>query len=467
MSAAPALRCLLAGAALAGLFLSLGAGARPPLSGGDTTTHLINEDAFSLPAANLSLVRRDGFFVGNSFFTNAWVSAPASTTARDGLGPLFNTNTCQGCHLKDGRGRLPDADEPLTSALVRISLPNEHRESEAALRRDGVVPEPSYGGQIQNRALPGMRPEARVRLRWEDIEGEFADGTPYTLRRPVVTLTDLAYGPLHPDTRMSLRVAPPLIGMGLLEAIPEWRLEELADPHDDDGDLISGRINRVWDRSAGSMTSGRFGWKAGQPTVRQQVAAAFAGDMGLTTGLYPEPPCSPAQRECLEAPHGGDPEVEDPVLEVVAFYARHLGVPPRRDHDGAAVRRGEELFQSAGCSACHVETHRTGEVAGAPELSNQEIHPYTDLLLHEMGEGLADGRTEFRANRREWRTPPLWGIGLTEVVSRHTRFLHDGRARNLQEAILWHGGEARRSRQHFLQMDRRERDHLLQFLQSL
>jgi CxxC motif-containing protein (DUF1111 family) len=451
---------------LAALFACLwpaAAPAEPPYSGGKTTTAIFDTSAFSLPAANLRLARKSSFFAGNSFFTNPWVSAPATTSARDGLGPLFNTNACQSCHLKDGRGRPPRPGENAVSLLVRVSVPR----AAGAPPRAGVTPEPTYGDQIQTRALPGVPPEAEVEVQWEDVPGRFADGSSYILRRPKLALRALAYGALRPDTQLSARVAPALVGMGLLEAVPARELAARADPADADGDGISGRMNEVWSLERNELAPGRFGWKAGQPSVRQQIAAAFAGDLGVTSQLYPASSCTAAQTRCRATPDGGTPELGDEVLELVTFYVKTLAVPARRRPQLASVQRGEELFRKAGCASCHVERFVTGDAAPFPELSHQEIHPYTDLLLHDMGDGLADGRSEFAADGREWRTPPLWGIGLVPVVSRHSELLHDGRARNLEEAILWHGGEAAAAQRAYAALAREDRAQLLLFLESL
>jgi len=455
-------------ARLAALVLGLApaaATAAPPDSGGATTVRIVDASAFSLPAANLPMTRLADFFAGNSFFTNPWVSAPASTSARDGLGPLFSTNSCQSCHLKDGRGQPPAPGEAMLSMLVRLSVPARTPEERALEQRVGALPEPRYGQQIQSRGIPGVPPEARPTLRWSDVRGRFGDGTPYTLTRPTVELDELGYGPLHAEVRLSARVAPPLVGLGLLERIPSAAIEALADPDDRDANGISGRVNRVRDAASGASSLGRFGWKAGQPSVRQQVAAAFHGDLGITSSLFPESPCTPVQVACAKAPDGCTPELTDALLDLVTFYARTLGVPARRNPSTA--RPGEALFRKIGCADCHVERFVTGPAPDLPLLAEQEIHPYTDLLLHDMGEGLADGRPEFAADGREWRTPPLWGIGLVHAVSRHTRFLHDGRARNLEEAILWHGGEAEKARRAYTALERSERDQLLFFLDTL
>jgi CxxC motif-containing protein (DUF1111 family) len=437
------------------------------LSAGAASVRQYDHNAFSMPAANLAPSRRLDFAVGNSFFRNPWVVAPATTTARDGLGPLFNTNACQNCHIKDGRGHPPAPDAAsAASLLVRLSLPHDATQAEL-IERLGVIPEPTYGSQLQDMANPGVAPEGKVRLSYRSVPVRFADGTLVELRQPELDISQLGYGALHPDARFSVRVAPPMIGLGLLEAIAEADILANADPEDADGDGISGRPNRVWDRVQQRSVLGRFGWKAGQPNLNQQNADAFANDMGLTSSLIAEGNCTAAQTDCLAAPHGGEPEVSDSILASVLFYSRNLGVPARRDVDSPAVLQGKNLFHQAGCQKCHTPSFTTAAAAAEPELANQSIRPYSDLLLHDMGEGLADNREEFLANGREWRTAPLWGIGLTETVGGHSQFLHDGRARNLLEAILWHGGEAEAAKQQILTFDAEQRAALLAFLNSL
>lgn len=468
---APLRPCLLS------LVLALSACERTPapaepgeaLSGGATTVHQSDRNAFSLPSANLSPSRRLDFAVGNSFFRNPWVIAPSTTTARDGLGPLFNTNACQNCHIKDGRGHPPAVDaSSAASMLVRLSVPGDNSATHDELRqRLGVVPEPSYGGQLQDMSNPGLPPEAKVRVEYDLQSVSLADGTLVELRKPRLLISNLGYGEMHADTQLSARVAPPMIGLGLLEAIPEAALLAGEDPQDHDGDGIRGMANRVWDDARNTRVVGRFGWKAGQPNLNQQNVHAFSSDMGLSTSLLPHDECTAAQADCRAMPHGGEPEVSDNILASVLFYTRNLAVPARRNVNELAVRRGKQLFMAAGCAKCHTPSFVTAADAAEPELARQTIRPYSDLLLHDMGEGLADGRAEFQANGRQWRTAPLWGIGLTEAVNGHTQFLHDGRARNLQEAILWHGGEALHARQRFTEFDAGERAALLAFLNSL
>ncbi|MBC9252065.1 thiol oxidoreductase [Pseudomonas alcaligenes] len=439
------------------------------LSGGTTTVQQRDHNAFSLPSANLQPSRRLDFSVGNSFFRNPWVIAPTTTTARDGLGPLFNTNACQNCHIKDGRGHPPEPGaNSAASMLVRLSIPADGSAEHAALlERAGVIAEPVYGGQLQDMSNPGTAPEGKVRVNYSTVAVSFADGTRVELRQPQLQISKLGYGAMRPDTQFSVRIAPPMIGLGLLEAIPESALLANADPDDRDGDGIRGVANRVWDDARGTTVLGRFGWKAGQPSLAQQNAHAFANDMGLTSSLVVHDDCTASQFDCRNAVNGGEPEVSDSIAASVLFYTRNLAVPARRNVDDLAVRQGKQLFHEAGCQKCHVPSFTTAATAAEPELTNQTIRPYSDLLLHDMGDGLADQRSEFQANGRQWRTAPLWGIGLTEVVSGHTQFLHDGRARNLLEAILWHGGEAEPAKQYVLTYDAEQRNALLAFLNSL
>ncbi|HAS6192175.1 TPA: c-type cytochrome [Vibrio vulnificus] len=437
-------------------------------SGGDTSVKKEGPNAFSLPAANLPMSKRLDFSVGNSFFRNPWVSAPASTDARDGLGPLFNTNGCQNCHIKDGRGHPPEkGDSHAVSMLVRLSIPALTAEQKKAVITSGVIPEPTYGGQLQDFALQDQKPEGQISIRYSDVPVTFSDGTTVVLRKPTVEIRDLAYGEMHPQTLLSARVAPPMIGLGLLESIAEETLLQWADEDDRNQDGISGKLNKVWDVQTQSLAIGRFGWKAGQPTLMQQNAAAFNGDLGLTSHLFPQENCTDRQDLCRKLPNGGSPEVSDNILDFVEFYSQHLAVPIRRNVNDPQVKLGETLFVQSGCESCHKQTVKTAKREALPALSEQTIHPYTDLLLHDMGSGLADNRPEYLANGQEWRTPPLWGIGYTQEVNDHTYFLHDGRARNLMEAVLWHGGEAEAAKQNVLKMSAKERDALIAFLNSL
>lgn len=430
------------------------------LSGGAGTVFDATISAFGQPSRNLPLSQRTAFFVGNALFNRDWVTAPSSTVGSDGLGPLFNARSCSSCHFRDGRGRPPVLpEEDSVGILFRLSIPGVGDDGGPRL-------EPTYGGQLNQAGIPGVPGEGRVAISYEEVPGRYADGEPYSLRQPRYDLVELAYGPPDPALRLSPRTAPFLIGLGLLEAVDERTVLAAADPDDRDGDGISGRANLVWDVRRGQPALGRFGWKANVPTLEQQNAGAFVGDIGITSPLFPEQNCTAAETACLSAPNGGDPEIDQDKLDAVTFYSRHLAVPARRDVADPTVRRGEALFAEIGCASCHTPTLTTGAIA-APALAGQRIHPYTDLLLHDMGDGLADDRPDFLADGREWRTPPLWGVGLIATVNRHTLLLHDGRARDVAEAILWHDGEAAAAREGFRTLPSDDRAALLRFLDSL
>jgi CxxC motif-containing protein (DUF1111 family) len=428
------------------------------VAGGGINTTDTSYNAFSHPLKKISKSHLDDFYVGQSFFKRPWVSAPASTKARDGLGPIFNANSCHSCHVRNGRGRLPEGKEKIRSALIRLST--QDKKSQA------TIPNPIYGDQIQPYSADNKIGEATPQFTYSEITGEFDDGESYTLIKPTVFFTDWQYG-LPEDTLLtSIRVAPVLIGMGLLDAIPEAEILSYSDPEDLNKDGISGRANEVLDIQNQHSSLGRFGWKASQPSLLQQVASAFRNDMGITSELFSDQPCLSLQFDCLSYPHGGTPEIVTDIFRKVVIYTALLAVPKQRKPHDSFVRQGKILFDRLKCSACHRPAFKTGS-HNLAELANQNIFPYTDLLLHDMGEGLADHRPDFVANGREWRTPPLWGIGLVKKVNGHQRFLHDGRARGLMEAILWHGGEAEYSRQQVLKLTKSQRQVLLTFLQSL
>ncbi|MEM9106306.1 MAG: di-heme oxidoredictase family protein [Pseudomonadota bacterium] len=444
-------------------------------AGAATVRARTNQDAFSQPSGNLNFEDELDFRVGNGLFRKLWVSSPSSTLASDGLGPLYNARSCQRCHLKDGRGHPPEGpDDNSISMFLRVSIPGDPEDAVSEIEDYiSTLPEPTYGTQLQDFSLAGHAAEYRLQIDYEEIPITLADGEIVSLRKPTYTAADLGYGPLHPDTMFSPRVAPQMIGLGLLEAIPAADILALADPQDADEDGISGRPNIVYSTEYQMPLLGRFGLKAGMPTVREQSAGAFAGDIGISSPIFPAPwgECTPAQTDCRTAPHGDRDdrrwEIDDQGLDLVTFYSRNLAVPERRDIDDPQVLRGKQLFYETGCISCHQPAFVTHRLQDRPEQSFQLIWPYSDLLLHDMGEGLADNRPEARANGREWRTAPLWGIGLTEQVSGHTYFLHDGRARSLLEAILWHGGEAQSQRDAVAAMPAEDRTALIRFLESL
>tara|TARA_R110000868_G_scaffold15678_6_gene71201 strand:- start:9653 stop:11164 length:1512 start_codon:yes stop_codon:yes gene_type:complete len=446
-------------------------------AGKGTTTFAANADSFSHFLDNLSFEQEGQFKLGNALFRKIWVSSPSSTQASDGLGPLFNARGCQSCHIKDGRGHPPfEGQAENVSMFLRLSVPPGDHDTRVGI--DGVfageVGDPTYGGQLQDFAVPGLMGEGRMVIDYSDLPVTLGDGSVVTLRAPTYSVADLNYGPMAENVMLSPRLANPMIGLGLVEAIPAQDILAHADPQDADGDGISGRANWTIEPASQSVMLGRFGWKAGKATIASQSAAAFAGDIGISSPLVNTPfgDCTENQPQCLAMPTGeqarlGPSEAPDPVMELVTFYSQTLGVPERRDVDAPNVLAGKQAFYAAGCASCHVPKFVTSRDAENPAHRFQLIWPYSDFLLHDMGEGLADYRPEGMADGFEWRTPPLWGIGLTETVSGHSFFLHDGRARNLTEAILWHGGEAQAARDAFAALSPATRDDLLSFLGSL
>ena len=438
-----------------------------------------NANAFSQSSGNLDLKREFDFKIGNAVFRKLWVSAPASTKSSDGLGPLFNARACQNCHLKDGRGHPPAAnwpEEDAISFLMRLSIPPQTDEQRTAIAEGRLksVDDPVYGGQLQPLSIQGQAAEGKIRIDHTEETVTLAGGKTITLRKPHYRIEHLGYGPLDSRVMLSPRVAPQMIGLGLLELVPEAQILARADPDDSDRDGISGRPQRVWSVEEQRVMLGRFGSKAGASSVSQQSAEAFAGDIGISTPLTPRDSgdCTMAQPSCINAPHGGDaaagtPEVDDKLFKLVAFYSRNLAVPARRNPADPNILAGKAAFHAAGCAGCHRPKFVTGASEDQPHLASQLIWPYTDLLLHDMGEGLADNRPEGQADGREWRTAPLWGIGLTRIVNGHTLYLHDGRARNIEEAIMWHSGEAQAARDAFAALPEAERERLIAFVNSL
>ena len=461
-------------------FSKLEQGEDKPGGGATSRGSTDTKNAFSLSSGNMNFRRELDFKIGNSIFRKLWVSSPASTDASDGLGPLFNSRGCQSCHLKDGRGHPPlSADMPDNNSggmLIRLSVPPATAEETAALaaHKANSIADPTYGGQLQDFAIQGHLAEGQTKITYEEKPVTLAGGETVSLRVPAYEIVDLGYGPMSPDIMLSPRVAPQMIGLGLLEAVPEEQILANADPDDATGDGISGKPNRVWSIEHDKLMLGRFGWKASVPTIAEQAAGAFSGDIGISSTLLPSGSgdCTERQEKCINAPSGNSPkyqnvEVGDELFKLVTFYSQNLAVPRRREADDPEVLKGKALFYEIGCARCHTPKFITGEVPNQPHLSNQLIYPYTDMLLHDMGEGLADNRPDGEASGTEWRTAPLWGIGLTETVSGHTLFLHDGRARNATEAILWHGGEAKPARDAFAELPKEDRDRLLAFVNSL
>ncbi len=455
------------GAALLGVALIAAAQTEPE------SMFLVNRadrDAYAQPLPSLTYKQQQIFMAGRGHFNRRWVIF--GVAAGDwGLGPTFIADRCSACHVGGGRGAPPSQpNEQLTSMLVRISLPG-------ADEHGAPMPVPHYGDQLQNRALQGQsfelsyseKPvpeEANIYLDWIEWKVDLPDGSIVELRKPKIRIENLNFGPLPEGTQFSLRNAQPTFGLGLLEAVPEQTLREIAARQQAQG--FNGRVNMVWDDVAKRPVLGRFGWKANQPHVRQQIVAAALGDMGVTSSLYPEQNCPPLQDICAKEVPGNRPELIDPDWKDLEFWTLGLAVPAPRDQASAEIQRGAKVFRDAQCDVCHVPTLRTADkFERLPQLAQQTFSAYTDLLLHDMGEDLTDGRPDFAAGPRDWRTPPLWGLGLSKVVSGSAALLHDGRARNVTEAIMWHGGEASASREAFTRISEDERAALVAFLMSI
>ena len=427
------------------------------LSGGSTTVFQKGPNAFGLPLANITRTNRRAHVVGNSFFNKNWVFAPSSTTARDGLGPLYHARSCSGCHVRDGRGAPPQDNKSGVGLLFRLEVPG----------MDGG--DPNLGQQLAVNAAPGVEPEGKVKIQYELINETLSNGETVSLRKPQYTLiTNPVYGQPHSQILLSPRLAQPLVGLGLLEAIDEKTILNLADPSDKNKDGISGKVHYVLNQENGKTELGRFGWKSIQPSLRLQTASAFLRDMGITSSIHPKEDFAGNQDKIIKSIENKEgPDIDDSKLGRVVTYLKTLAPPAQRDPGNELVQKGEEIFVQIGCAKCHVQTLKTSSNASIEELKNQTIRPYTDLLLHDMGIGLSDEIDKAQVSGKEWRTPPLWGIGLTKIVNGNVFFLHDGRARNLEEAIMWHGGEGLSSKKAYSSLSKKERSLVLNFLRSL
>lgn len=430
-----------------------------------------NKNAFSSATKSLAANKKLDFTLGQALFERLWVSAPASTQAADGLGPLYNARACSSCHFKNGRGKPPAVNENAVSMLLKIDIPAQNKQQQQRLDTHKVnnIPDPVYGLQLQSFSIAGHKAEYRLQLTYQNVDVRLSDGEVITLRKPAYKAVDLAYGELHKDARLSPRIAPQMIGLGLLESITEADVLALADENDKNGDAISGRVNTVWNHETNQLAIGRFGHKAGMPSVNQQSQAAFFNDIGISTPLFyaAAGDCTIKQIECMAAPNGNSPQYDNleapkQVTDLVTLYASNIAVPLPRNANDADTQAGGKIFNAIGCNSCHVSAFEVVHNG-----RRQLIHPYTDLLLHDMGSGLADNRPEGVASGNEWRTAPLWGIGLTPVVSGHNYYLHDGRAANLLEAILWHGGEAKKARDAVVNLNSKQRKQLLKFIKSI
>lgn len=439
----------------ASLFFHQEVWADPRLPGGSSSVSISSVQAFSLPVKGLTGKELTRFMVGNSVFRSNWVASPASVERLQGLGPLFNARSCAGCHTNDGRSSVTEENGILgTGLLFRISVLKEGVHS----------PHPVYGDQIQPQGIINVRGEATPMVKYEEITGRYSDGTEYKLRKPTYWIKDYLYGEIKEKVFISPRVSPHMIGLGLLELVSEKSLLQNSDPDDSNRDGISGRPNYI--PVNGKKVIGRFGWKANQPDLISQNTGALLGDLGITSSRHASQNCNAEQTDCLNAHALNKLEINEDDLERLTFYTQTLAVPVRRDFDHPSVVNGEKIFKQIGCTSCHTPSFTTGK-SKLPQLNQQKIYPYTDMLLHDMGEELADHRPDFLATGTEWRTPPLWGIGLLKTVNRHQMLLHDGRARNIEEAILWHGGEAKHSQEAFKKLTKTERTEIIKFIESL
>lgn len=423
------------------------------LSGGMATVFDETSKAFSHAIAGMSDLDNTAHEKGDVAFEQTFVSAPSPINS--GLGPVFNNVSCVSCHHNDGKG-TPTAGAVNSSLLFRISTPG-------STEFGGPVPASGYGGQLQDVAIFGKQAEGKISISYTDEVVTYADGEKVTLRRPAYNLQQ-TYTALPANYSLSPRLAPPVFGLGLLENIPESTILSFADEYDSDGDGISGRPNYVYNVHHQKKELGRFGLKANTATIHTQVAGAYHQDMGITSSVFPQE-SSWGQPQMDD--RADDPELHDTTLVAVVFYIRSLAVPARRNVDAANVVSGKKLFTQINCSGCHKPVVRTGVDVTLAAISNQRIQPYTDLLLHDMGDDLADGYTDYVANGNEWRTSPLWGIGLFEKTNGTPYYLHDGRARTIEEAILWHGGEAKASKEQFVKLTKEERKNVVAFIKSL
>ena len=414
--------------------------------------------AFMREPKGLSNDEIDIFILGKSFFRIPWVEAPSATTARDGLGPLFNANTCIHCHPGNGAGVAVNKDGTMTRSLL-LRLSHKNPKDKELVKKIGFEPDSTYGAQLSKNGNHDVVAEGEAVVNYEMIDGVYPDGSKYTLRKPSYSVINKGYGEFDEDTVLAPRIGSALVGLGQLELIPEKDILAYQDIDDKDGDGISGKANYSFDPESNTTKLGRFTWKASATTVKHQSAGAAHNDMGLTNPLFPMHNCSKKQKACMEEAKKGRFEFELPAqrLDAIDYYISNLAIPKQRKPEKHL--EGAKLFKSLNCTSCHVESYKT--------VSGLEIKPYSDLLLHDMGKELADGRSEFLASGSEWRTPPMWGIGLYEKVSGEANYLHDGRAKSIAEAILWHGGEAEQSKKDFMALDKNSREKVLHFLNSI
>lgn len=432
------------------------------------TTKDISKKLFSHRINGLNDEEIDMFILGKSFFRVPWVEAPSATTARDGLGPLFNANACISCHPNNGVASVFNKNGDVSRGYVtRLSIPSDNsHKAKKALKFDGFIGDPNYGSQISVNGTKSVPYEAKPLIKYEKLKVVYPDGQEIILSKPIHgvknQLTQLNYGKLHKNVAITNRVAQALVGLGLLDMLSDEQILANEDIEDKNKDGISGKANIVYSPEFKDFRVGRYTWKASAPSVRVQVAGAANNDMSLTSSLFPNENCTDIQKECKDAPKGdalraGTPfDLPDNRLDAIAFYLKNLKIPKSI----ITEKKGEKLFNDIGCAKCHIPSFI---------LKNAyEIKPFTDMLLHDMGEGLSDGRSEFLANANEWRTAPLWSIGKYETaLGRKADFLHDGRAKSIEEAILWHGGEALKSKNNFMNLTKDQRQKVIRYIKEL
>ena len=422
-----------------------------------------NKSLLLKPIDNLKDEEYDKFVLGRSFFTIPWVEAPSITTARDGLGPLFNANTCVSCHPANGRGTLFNENVESRSLVVRLSIDSpsliKSDLHKSLLEKKGFIPEPNYGSQLAINGIHGVDFEGKVKIDFDEVLVDFPDGEKQILLKPKYSLENLNYGALHKDTNISYRIAPTLNGIGLIESISKKDILANEDEFDKNNDGISGRANFVYSNITKKEELGKYTWKASVASLKEQVAGAASNDMGLTTTLFPNENCTQTQKACNEAHKAKDAiDLPDDRLEAVTYYLKNIKTYEAKK--SKEYIEGLEIFEQISCAKCHISSFDTSK--------GFKISPFSDFLLHDMGEDLADGRVEFKANKNEWRTAPLWGLALHEKINKEKpRLLHDGRARTFQEAILWHGGEASNSKENYMNLPKEQREKLIKFLEEL
>lgn len=431
---------------------------------------------YSEPLSNITLEDKLNYKVGEAIFQKFWVASPSSTTASDGLGPLYNARSCHSCHINNGRGHAPQ-DGVSGSSVPSFFIRFGKTYSTHHVVENGIYPhigDSTYGHQLQGQGSTGIKPEGDYHLTYNEKVETLADGTQVTLRKPTLQWDQLHYGALDKGTGISMLVAPPLVGMGLLDAVPNDAIISKADPEDQNNDGISGRVSWVRMKENTPPVVGRFGYKASSPTVSVQNQQAFNIDMGLSTPLMPyaSGDCTDRQADCLTSPNGNSPhldnlEVDKTQMHLVDLFVSLSAPPAMRNLRSETFLEGKTLFEDSGCASCHTPKMKTGQHSVFSELNQRTFYPFTDLLLHDMGPELASGFPSFSASPSEWRTAPLWGIGLSKSVSGRVGFLHDGRARTIEEAILWHGGEAQQSQIAYKNLKKDHREKLIYFLESL